>query len=66
MLGWQEEGGAASWDEASLEMIRKWAASAESLIHGRASGLDAAVCTYGLSHAPFFQSSYVRAYAWRM
>ncbi|CAK5110443.1 unnamed protein product [Meloidogyne enterolobii] len=27
--------------------IRKWSSAAESLIHGRASGLDAAICTYG-------------------
>ena len=35
------------WDEAHLDMIRKWSSAAESLIHGRASGLDAAICTYG-------------------
>lgn len=37
----------STWPENHLDTIRKWAASAESLIHGRASGLDAAVCTYG-------------------
>uniref|UniRef100_A0A915IIE5 GHMP kinase N-terminal domain-containing protein n=1 Tax=Romanomermis culicivorax TaxID=13658 RepID=A0A915IIE5_ROMCU len=36
----------STWPENHLDIIRKWAASAESLIHGRASGLDAAVCTY--------------------
>lgn len=37
-----------TWDDKHLDMIRQWAAQAESLIHGRASGLDAAVCTYGI------------------
>lgn len=41
------ESGGLTWDDAHLDMIRKWAATAESLIHGRASGIDAAVCTYG-------------------
>uniref|UniRef100_A0A915KWP0 Mevalonate kinase n=1 Tax=Romanomermis culicivorax TaxID=13658 RepID=A0A915KWP0_ROMCU len=36
-----------TWSDNHLEVIRRWSASAESLIHGRASGLDAAVCTYG-------------------
>jgi hypothetical protein len=36
-----------TWQDPHLDMIRKWAAAAESLIHGRASGIDAAVCTYG-------------------
>ncbi|VDN34587.1 unnamed protein product [Gongylonema pulchrum] len=39
--------GSLTWDDEHLDMIRKWSAAAESLIHGRASGLDAAVCTYG-------------------
>ncbi|GMS90951.1 hypothetical protein PENTCL1PPCAC_13126 [Pristionchus entomophagus] len=39
--------GNLTWEEEHLDMIRKWSAAAESLIHGRASGLDAAVCTYG-------------------
>uniref|UniRef100_A0A7E5A1E3 Mevalonate kinase n=1 Tax=Panagrellus redivivus TaxID=6233 RepID=A0A7E5A1E3_PANRE len=42
-----DEEGSLTWDDAHLDMIRKWSAAAESLIHGRASGLDAAVCTYG-------------------
>jgi mevalonate kinase len=42
-----DEEGACTWDDNHLDMIRKWSAAAESLIHGRASGLDAAVCTYG-------------------
>ncbi|KAH7731406.1 CBN-MVK-1 protein [Aphelenchoides avenae] len=42
-----DEDGSLTWDEVHLDMIRKWSAAAESLIHGRASGLDAAVCTYG-------------------
>uniref|UniRef100_A0A915MVF6 GHMP kinase N-terminal domain-containing protein n=1 Tax=Meloidogyne javanica TaxID=6303 RepID=A0A915MVF6_MELJA len=37
----------STWDEQHLDMIRKWSSAAESLIHGRASGLDAAICTYG-------------------
>lgn len=40
-------GDCLTWSDNYLEVIRKWAVSAESLIHGRASGLDAAVCTYG-------------------
>lgn len=36
-----------TWSDSHLDMIRKWSASAESLMHSRASGLDAAVCTYG-------------------
>ncbi|KAI3410093.1 hypothetical protein GPALN_006455 [Globodera pallida] len=36
-----------TWDESVLDTIRKWSSAAESLIHGRASGLDAAICTYG-------------------
>ncbi|GMT21142.1 hypothetical protein PFISCL1PPCAC_12439, partial [Pristionchus fissidentatus] len=39
--------GNMTWEEDHLDTIRKWSAAAESLIHGRASGLDAAVCTYG-------------------
>ncbi|VDK68211.1 unnamed protein product [Onchocerca ochengi] len=39
--------GSLTWEDHDLDMIRKWSAAAESLIHGRASGLDAAVCTYG-------------------
>uniref|UniRef100_A0A914VXC4 Mevalonate kinase n=1 Tax=Plectus sambesii TaxID=2011161 RepID=A0A914VXC4_9BILA len=39
--------GTLTWEDSHLDMIRKWSAAAESLIHGRASGLDAAVCTYG-------------------
>ncbi|VDN03081.1 unnamed protein product [Thelazia callipaeda] len=39
--------GSLTWEDKHLDMIRKWSAAAESLIHGRASGLDAAVCTYG-------------------
>ncbi|KAI6188513.1 hypothetical protein M3Y98_00363000 [Aphelenchoides besseyi] len=42
-----DDEGSLTWDEVHLDMIRKWSAAAESLIHGRASGLDAAVCTYG-------------------
>ncbi|KAI1729456.1 mevalonate kinase [Ditylenchus destructor] len=42
-----DDDGQFTWEEPHLEMIRKWSAAAESLIHGRASGLDAAVCTYG-------------------
>ncbi|GMR44209.1 hypothetical protein PMAYCL1PPCAC_14404, partial [Pristionchus mayeri] len=39
--------GNMTWEEEHLDTIRKWSTAAESLIHGRASGLDAAVCTYG-------------------
>lgn len=46
-LGNASHASSATYSEPDLELIRKWAASAESLIHGRASGLDAAVCTYG-------------------
>lgn len=42
-----DDEGSLTWDDVHLDMIRKWSAAAESLIHGRASGLDAAVCTYG-------------------
>ncbi|KAJ1362504.1 hypothetical protein KIN20_022075 [Parelaphostrongylus tenuis] len=42
-----DEDGNLTWEDQHLDMIRKWATAAESLIHGRASGLDAAVCTYG-------------------
>ncbi|PIC41681.1 hypothetical protein B9Z55_009019 [Caenorhabditis nigoni] len=42
-----DETGNLTWEEEHLDMIRKWATAAESLIHGRASGLDAAVCTFG-------------------
>uniref|UniRef100_A0A1I7SR95 Mevalonate kinase n=1 Tax=Bursaphelenchus xylophilus TaxID=6326 RepID=A0A1I7SR95_BURXY len=42
-----DDEGSLTWDEVHLDMIRKWSAAAESLIHGRASGLDAAICTYG-------------------
>ncbi|XGW15470.1 hypothetical protein V3C99_001163 [Haemonchus contortus] len=42
-----DEDGSLTWEDQHLDMIRKWATAAESLIHGRASGLDAAVCTYG-------------------
>lgn len=42
-----DDEGSLTWDDHHLDMIRKWSAAAESLIHGRASGLDAAVCTYG-------------------
>ncbi|EPB72418.1 GHMP kinase protein [Ancylostoma ceylanicum] len=41
-----DEDGSLTWEDQHLDMIRKWATAAESLIHGRASGLDAAVCTY--------------------
>lgn len=36
-----------TWEDIHLDTIRRWSAAAESLIHGRASGLDAAVCTFG-------------------
>ncbi|WKY01157.1 hypothetical protein Q1695_015283 [Nippostrongylus brasiliensis] len=42
-----DDDGSLTWEDQHLDMIRKWATAAESLIHGRASGLDAAVCTYG-------------------
>ncbi|CAD6197441.1 unnamed protein product [Caenorhabditis auriculariae] len=42
-----DDQGDLTWEDEHLDMIRKWATAAESLIHGRASGLDAAVCTYG-------------------
>ncbi|CAI5446775.1 unnamed protein product [Caenorhabditis angaria] len=42
-----DDTGDLTWEDEHLDMIRKWATAAESLIHGRASGLDAAVCTYG-------------------
>ena len=44
-----DDEGNMTWERQDLDMIRKWATAAESLIHGRASGLDAAVCTYGES-----------------
>ncbi|KRZ77530.1 Mevalonate kinase [Trichinella papuae] len=37
----------STWSPQHLETIRLWASAAESLIHGRASGLDATICTYG-------------------
>uniref|UniRef100_A0AC35UCN2 Mevalonate kinase n=1 Tax=Rhabditophanes sp. KR3021 TaxID=114890 RepID=A0AC35UCN2_9BILA len=39
--------GTLTWDDHHLDIIRKWSCAAESLIHGRASGLDASVCTFG-------------------
>ncbi|CAD5214429.1 unnamed protein product [Bursaphelenchus xylophilus] len=36
-----------TWEENDLHMIEQWATAAESLIHGRSSGLDACVCTRG-------------------
>uniref|UniRef100_A0A158R622 Mevalonate kinase n=1 Tax=Syphacia muris TaxID=451379 RepID=A0A158R622_9BILA len=39
--------GTLTWDFPHLDIIRRWSAAAESIIHGRASGLDAAICTYG-------------------
>lgn len=45
--------GTLTWEDSHLDVIRKWSAAAESLIHGRASGLDAAVCTYGTRFLPF-------------
>uniref|UniRef100_A0A5S6QIR8 Mevalonate kinase n=1 Tax=Trichuris muris TaxID=70415 RepID=A0A5S6QIR8_TRIMR len=41
------DGSAYTWSPIHLDVIRKWASAAESLIHGRASGLDATICTYG-------------------
>jgi hypothetical protein len=45
VAGGQESGdeNCATWEDKELDLIRKWASAAESLIHGRASGLDAAV-----------------------
>ncbi|VDL81704.1 unnamed protein product [Nippostrongylus brasiliensis] len=37
-----DDDGSLTWEDQHLDMIRKWATAAESLIHGRASGLDAA------------------------
>lgn len=42
-----DENESFTWDTCHLETIRRFATMAESLIHGRASGLDAAICTYG-------------------
>ncbi|CAD5209226.1 unnamed protein product [Bursaphelenchus okinawaensis] len=36
-----------TWLENDLHTIEQWATAAESLIHGRSSGLDACVCTRG-------------------
>lgn len=36
-----------TWSDPHLDTIKRWAASAESIIHGRASGVDPAICTYG-------------------
>lgn len=51
--------GNLTWEDEHLDMIRKWAAAAESLIHGRASGLDAAVCTYGALLLQYLFFSYL-------
>uniref|UniRef100_A0A0K0G033 Mevalonate kinase (inferred by orthology to a human protein) n=1 Tax=Strongyloides venezuelensis TaxID=75913 RepID=A0A0K0G033_STRVS len=42
-----DDHGTMTWEDIHLDTIRRWSAAAESLIHGRASGLDAAVCTFG-------------------
>ncbi|VDK60039.1 unnamed protein product [Anisakis simplex] len=47
-----DDEGTLTWEDHHLDMIRKWSAAAESLIHGRASGLDAAVCTYVVFQFP--------------
>uniref|UniRef100_A0A7E4VU22 Mevalonate kinase n=1 Tax=Panagrellus redivivus TaxID=6233 RepID=A0A7E4VU22_PANRE len=39
--------GRSTWSEKHLNIIREWASVAESIIHGRASGLDVAMSTYG-------------------
>ncbi|VDD89439.1 unnamed protein product [Enterobius vermicularis] len=39
--------GTLTWDYPHLDIIRRWSAAAECIIHGRASGLDATICTYG-------------------
>jgi mevalonate kinase len=49
-----DDEGSLTWDEVHLDIIRKWSAAAESLIHGRASGLDAAICTYGMPNLWLF------------
>ncbi|ULT99245.1 hypothetical protein L5515_003389 [Caenorhabditis briggsae] len=53
-----DETGNLTWEEEHLDMIRKWATAAESLIHGRASGLDAAVCTFGSHYRDYGYQSF--------
>lgn len=49
IIGWpsisQKDG--MTWMEEELCVIERWGKSAESLIHGKTSGLDVAVCTRG-------------------
>ncbi|KAK0419477.1 hypothetical protein QR680_014168 [Steinernema hermaphroditum] len=42
-----DEKGCLKWDDCHLEVIRNWSAAAEAIIHNRASGLDASICTFG-------------------
>ncbi|CAH2176180.1 GHMP kinase C-terminal domain-containing protein [Caenorhabditis elegans] len=53
-----DEQGNLTWEEDHLDIIRKWATAAESLIHGRASGLDAAVCTFGSHYRDYGYQSF--------
>ena len=48
-----------TWKNAHLELIRTWATAAEEIIHGRASGIDAAVSTYGMVKTSIQHSSVI-------
>lgn len=41
------ENGGLTWEEDDLHKIERWATAAESIIHGKSSGLDACICTRG-------------------
>ncbi|TKR64123.1 hypothetical protein L596_024707 [Steinernema carpocapsae] len=39
--------GELTWEDDNLEIIRNWSGAAESIIHHRASGIDATMSTFG-------------------